>query len=145
VFRNTLQREPMLAQEVIGSLALQFRRLVRQVNNLKLRTGSERVGCYLLVLFRRQGTPYRAILPYEKNLIASEIGITRESFSRALSALQAEGVSVQDETITLRDTKHLASACGLDPLIEGPEGSLPLTDAAPRRSPRNSRSRRSHG
>jgi CRP/FNR family transcriptional regulator, transcriptional activator FtrB len=145
VFRNAVQREPVLAQEVIGSLALQFRRLVRQVKNLKLRTGTERVGCYLLVLSRRQGTPHRAILPYEKNLIASELGMTRESFSRALSALQAEGVSVQDETITIRDAKHLASACGLDPLIDGPEGSLPLTDAAPTRLPGKSRSRRSHG
>lgn len=91
VFRCAVLREPLLAQEVIGSLAGQFRRLVRQVKNLKLRTGTERVGCYLLALSNRQGTPHRAILPYEKNLIASELGMTRESFSRALSALQAEG------------------------------------------------------
>jgi CRP/FNR family transcriptional activator FtrB len=145
VFRNTLQREPLLAQQVIGSLAMQFRRLVRQLKNLKLRTGTERVGCYLLVLSRRQGTPHRAILPYEKNLIASELGMTRESFSRGLSALQAEGVTVRDETITIRDPKHLATVCGLDPLIDGPEGSLPLTEAVPTKPPGKSRSRRSHG
>jgi len=112
---------------------------------LKLRTGTERVGCYLLVLSRRQGTPHRAILPYEKNLIASELGMTRESFSRALAALQAEGVSVQDETITIADAKHLATACGLDPLIDGPEGALPLSDAVSTKLPGKSRSRRSHG
>ena len=84
VFRRAVLREPLLAQEVIGSLAGQFRRLVRQIKNLKLRTGTERVGCYLLALSQRQGTPHRAILPYEKNLIASELGMTRESFSRAL-------------------------------------------------------------
>jgi CRP/FNR family transcriptional regulator, transcriptional activator FtrB len=145
VFRNTVRREPVLAQEVIGSLAVQFRRLVRQAKNLKLRSGTDRVGCYLLVLSRRQGTPHRAILPYEKNLIASELGMTRESFSRALSALQAEGVSVQNETIRIRDAKHLATACGFDPLIDGPEGSLPLADAAPTRPARKSRSRQSHG
>jgi CRP/FNR family transcriptional activator FtrB len=145
VFRSAVQREPLLAQEVIASLAAQFRRLVRQVKNLKLRNGTERVGCYLLLLSRRQGTPHRAILPYEKNLIASELGMTRESFSRALSALQAEGVGVQDGTITIRDAKRLAAACGLDPLIDGPEGSLPISDTAPA-SPRGKpRSRRSHG
>ncbi len=145
VFRSAMLREPLLAQEVIASLAGQFRRLVRQVKNLKLRTGTDRVGCYLLVLSRRQGTPHRAILPYEKNLIASELGMTRESFSRALSALQAEGISVQDETIRIRDAKHLATACNLDPLIDGPEGSLALADAARMRPAGKSRSRRSHG
>lgn len=120
VFRQAVLREPLLAQEVIGSLAGQFRRLVRQVKNLKLRNSTERVGCYLLALSERQGTPHQAILPYEKTLIASQLGMTRESFSRALAALQADGVSVQNETITIRDTGHLAAVCGLDPLIDDP-------------------------
>jgi CRP/FNR family transcriptional activator FtrB len=145
VFLSAVQREPLLAQEVIGSLAGQIRRLVRQITNLKLRTGTERVGCYLLALSRRQGTPHRAILPYEKNLIAPELGMTRESFSRALSVLQAQGVTVQDETITIRDPKYLATANGLDPLINGLEDSLPLRDTAPTRPSRKSRTRRSHG
>ena len=120
-FRSAVLREPSLAQEVIGSLAGQFRRLVRQIKNLKLRTVNERVGCYLLAQSKRQGTPHRAVLPYEKNLIASELGMTRESFSRALGSLQAEGITVEGETITIRDGVHLAAICGLDPLIDGPE------------------------
>jgi len=144
VFRRAVLREPLLAQQLIGSLAGQFRRLVRQVKNLKLRTGTERVGSYLLALSRRQGTPRRAVLPYEKNLIASELGMTRESFSRALAALQAAGIAVQGETITIRDAKRLASASGLDPLIDDPEGASALPDAAPMRSGK-SRSRRAHG
>jgi len=145
VFRSIAQREPLLAQEVIGSLAGQFRRLVRQIKNLKLRTSTERVGCYLLALSRRQGAPHRVILPYAKNLIASELGMTRESFSRSLSALQTWGVTVQDESITIRDLKRLAAACGLDPLIDSPEGSLQQQEAVPARSPGKTRSRRSHG
>jgi len=145
VFRRAVLREPLLAQEVIGSLAGQFRRLVRQIKNLKLRTATERVGCYLLALSKRQGTPHCAILPYEKNLIASELGMTRESFSRALSALESGGITVQDEMITIRDAKHLAAACGRDPLIDGPDGSLQAQEAAPTRPPGKTRSRRSHG
>lgn len=120
-FRSAVLQEPALSQAVIGSLAGQFRRLVRQIKNLKLRTVTERVGCYLLALSKRQGTPYRAVLPYEKNLIASELGMTRESFSRALGSLQAEGITVEGDTITIRDGAHLAAICGLDPLIDGPE------------------------
>jgi CRP/FNR family transcriptional regulator, transcriptional activator FtrB len=119
VFRQAVHTEPQLAQAVIASLAGQFRRLVRQVKNLKLRTAVERVGCYLVALSKRQGTPQRAVLPYEKNLIASELGMTRESFSRALSALQAHGVTVRGDTILIRDSEGLAKACRLDPLIDG--------------------------
>ncbi|MGO8918948.1 MAG: helix-turn-helix domain-containing protein [Stellaceae bacterium] len=144
-FRRTVRQEPLLAQEVIGSLAGQFRRLVRQVKNLKLRTGTERVGCYLLALSRRQATPHRAILPYEKNLIASELGMTRESFSRTLSALQAEGIVVRGEMITITDAKRLAAACRPDPLIDGPGGASPMQQAATARPPGRPRSRRSHG
>jgi len=121
VFRQAVQTEPQLAQAVIASLAGQFRRLVRQVKNLKLRTAAERTGCYLVALSRRQGTPHRAVLPYEKNLIASELGMTRESFSRALSALRVHGVTVQGDTILIRDSNLLGRACHLDPLIDGLE------------------------
>lgn len=120
-FRAAVLREPLLAQEVIGSLAGQFRRMVRQIKNLKLRSTTERVGCYLLGLSRRQGTPQQAVLPYEKNLVASELGMTRESFSRALASLQTVGVTVQGETIAIADAARLGAACGLDPLIDGAE------------------------
>jgi CRP/FNR family transcriptional activator FtrB len=123
VFRAAVASDAVLAREVIGSLAGQFRRMVRQIKNLKLRSAPQRVGCYLLALSKRQGTPDRAVLPYEKNLIASELGITRESFSRALSALQGAGIAVQGETVSLLDPARLAAECMPDPLIDGPEAS----------------------
>jgi CRP/FNR family transcriptional activator FtrB len=143
-FRRFVACEPGFARSVIGSLSGQFRRLVRQIKNLKLRTATERVGCYLLALSKRQGTPHRAVLPYEKNLIASELGITRESFSRALSALQREGIAVQGETIAITDRARLAAACGADPLIDDPDGpspDRPLPDRSSER--RRASSRRS--
>ena len=144
VFRNAVLTEPLLAQEVIAGLAGQFRRLVRQIKNLKLRSATERVGCYLLALSARQQTPHRAILPYEKNLIASELGMTRESFSRALSVLQAEGIAVNGETITIRDAKRLAAACRPDPFIDGPEDSLQMHKSTSINPPVRTRSRRAN-
>ena len=43
-FCRAMLREPLLAQEMIGSLAGQSRRLAPQVENLKLRTRTERAG-----------------------------------------------------------------------------------------------------
>ncbi|RFB79741.1 helix-turn-helix domain-containing protein [Methylovirgula sp. 4M-Z18] len=118
-FRAAVQADPLLAHAVIGSLAQQFRRMVRQVKNLKLRSSTQRVGCYILALSRRQGTPNQVVLPYEKNLIASELGITRESFSRALSGLERSGIRVEGQTIAILDAVRLAAECVPDPLIDG--------------------------
>ena len=118
-FRAAVEADPLLAHAVIGSLAQQFRRMVRQIKNLKLRTSTQRVGCYLLALSKRQGTPDRAVLPFEKTLIASELGITRESFSRALSSLGKGGIRVDGQTIAILDARRLADECTPDPLIDG--------------------------
>jgi len=117
-FRAALQVEPVLAQAMIASLAGQFRRMVRQIKNLKLRSSTQRVGSYILALSREQESSNRVVLPYEKNLIASELGMTRESFSRALSALQNDGIRVQDDTIFIVDAERLAVVVGVDPLID---------------------------
>ncbi|MGO4558152.1 helix-turn-helix domain-containing protein [Mesorhizobium sp. 2RAF21] len=122
-FRAAVEADPLLARAVIGSLAAQFRRMVRQIKNLKLRTSTERVGCYLLALSKRQGTPDRAVLPFEKTLIASELGITRESFSRALASLGKSGIRVDGQTVEILDTSRLAAACGPDRLIDGPDAA----------------------
>jgi len=118
-FRAMLLEEPELARAVILSLSEQFRRMVRQIKNLKLRTSAERVGCYILALAQRQGGGGPVVLPYEKHLIASMLGITPESFSRALALLQKHGIAVEGERISILDREALAAACGPDPLIDG--------------------------
>jgi CRP/FNR family transcriptional regulator, transcriptional activator FtrB len=127
-FRAAVATDPKLAREVIDSLAGQFRRMVRQIKNLKLRSSTERVGCYILALSKRQGTRDRVVLPYEKNLIASELGMTRESFSRALATLEGDGIAVQGETIVILHPDRLAAECRPDPLIDGPEHELDVAD-----------------
>jgi len=130
-FRAAVLKDPALAHAMIASLAGQFRRMVRQIKNLKLRSSAQRVGCYILTLSRRQNTPHQAVLPYEKNLIASELGITRESFSRALTALQREGIEVHGDTIAIFDADRLAAACDPDPLIDPDDTLFAFTGEPP--------------
>lgn len=60
-----------------------------------------------------------AILPYEKTRIASELGMTRESFSRTLASLEKSSIKVEGQTIRIRDAARLAEECRPDPLIDG--------------------------
>ena len=127
-FRDLVASDLALANSVIGSLATQFRRMVRQIKSLKLRSAVQRIGCYLLMLSERQGTPEKAVLPYEKNLIASELGITRESFSRVLASLEKHGIRIDGQTIWIDDAERLAKECVPDPLIDGHEFGLMSRD-----------------
>jgi CRP/FNR family transcriptional regulator, transcriptional activator FtrB len=117
-FRRAVAAEPALALALVKSLSDQFRRMVRHLKSLRLRSASERVGCYLLILARRQGSPNRVTLPLEKRLIASQLGLTRESFSRALSGLKTHGVSVRDDVVEIADGDRLARASGFDPAMD---------------------------
>lgn len=119
-FRDAVDRDRQLANAVLATIAEQFRRMVRQTKNLKLRSAAERVGCYILVLSERQGTPDRAILPYEKHMIASELGMTRESFSRALKALAKAGIVVTGQEVVIHDRARLAEIALPDPMIDPP-------------------------
>jgi CRP/FNR family transcriptional activator FtrB len=114
-FREAVNSDLVLAREVIGSLAAQSRRMLRQIKTLKLRTAPQRAAWYILELARKQGSD-SVVLPREKGLIASELGISRESFSRALAALQRQGVEGRAEILTITDRRKLEAFSNPDPL-----------------------------
>lgn len=118
-----------LAIVLLGSLAGQFRRMVRQVKNLKLRASTQRVGCFLLGLAAdpRRATAIR--LPYDKHLIASELGMTRENLSRTLAQLRALGVRTRGATVFIDDPARLRAFCRPDALIDGGDAELRVRPA----------------
>jgi CRP/FNR family transcriptional activator FtrB len=120
VFRRLVAGEPALALALIGVLSDQFRAMVRQIKTLKLRPGPQRVAAYLLALSRRQGNGTHVTLPYEKGLIASQLGMTRESFSRILATLQQDIIDMTGQAIRIRDRGALEALSAPDPLIDGP-------------------------
>jgi CRP/FNR family transcriptional activator FtrB len=119
--RAAILKDPILAKRMIFGLAEEVRRMIRQIKNLKLRSTLERVGCYILALSRNNGGRRIVKFPYEKHLIASELGMTRESFSRALSTLQSEGIVVCGDQVEIVDAERLARVSGPDPLIDPDE------------------------
>ncbi|MDF2095079.1 helix-turn-helix domain-containing protein [Aquibaculum arenosum] len=123
--RRNIAAHPELALTLLASLAGQFRRMVRQVKNLKLRTTVQRVGCFLLSLAEPGDESEMTVqLPYDKQVIASQLGMTRESLSRALATLRDLGVETQNDRILLKDPVALAAYCHPDRLIDGVEKEL---------------------
>jgi CRP/FNR family transcriptional activator FtrB len=105
-FRSLVQSEPDLADAVNECLAMRCRRLALQVNDLKSRSVPQRLGRYLLSLAERIGhSDIR--LPVEKRLLASYLGTTPETLSRAFGVLRSCGVATKTRSVSLSNVPEL--------------------------------------
>ncbi len=120
-FRDAVAADHALCLAVLACQAAQFRRQIKHAKNLQLRSAEERVGCYLLKLVDNSPPGATARLPLEKRLIASQLGITRETFSRTLAAVARYGVRVDGDAVHLVDAAAARARFQLDPLIDGRE------------------------
>ncbi len=109
--RRSLRAELHLGRVVLEALAGQAAAYLEQIKHLKLRTTTQRLGCYLLTLAERAGNGGEVVLPHEKQLVASELGMKPESLSRAFAALQENGVSMVGNRIQLGDIERLRAFC----------------------------------
>ncbi|MGA3402192.1 MAG: cyclic nucleotide-binding domain-containing protein [Acetobacteraceae bacterium] len=99
-----LARDVGLANALLRAEALNFRSLVRQVQDLKLRTAAQRLGCYLLALTDDpDATTAQFRLPFDKRLLAARLGCRQENLSRAFAALRSVGVETHGSRVALHD------------------------------------------
>lgn len=125
-FRQAVASDHDFCLAVLTCQAAQFRRQIKHAKNLQLRSAEERIGCYLLRLVQdaSPGQPIR--LPLEKRLIASQLGMTRETFSRTLASVARHGLRVEGELVRLENEAAARARFPLDPLLDGPEPMIPL-------------------
>jgi CRP/FNR family transcriptional activator FtrB len=112
-----------VAQELSGC----YRGLVRAVKNQKLRGGVERLANYLVTQRIRQDLIETIVLPHEKRVLASLLGMTPENLSRAFASLAKYGVVVRGGEVTLNRPEALERLARPSPLIDN---HMPLADAA---------------
>lgn len=134
--RAIFRGDPEFAVSIVGELACAFRSMARHAKNLKLRTTRERLAGYLLKQSQLVGGTDRFVLQTEKKLVASYLGMTPENLSRALKALEQDGVTVKGQVVTISDRARLMSVCPPDSLIDGPDpepmsGGVSLPGPAP--------------
>jgi CRP-like cAMP-binding protein len=109
-----LERTPAFANRVIASLSQRLQYLVGALEDCTMRSGTERVIGYLLD--RVPGDPAGGeglvILPEKKGVIASQLSLTHEHFSRILRALAKDGlVEVAGRSVRIRDVDRLRACC----------------------------------
>jgi len=119
--RNVFRDDPAFAMSIINELAGCYRSLVRHSKGLKLRNSRERIASYFLRQSRISGNVAGFILPVEKRLLASYLGMTPENLSRAIKSLEDDGVKVDGQRVIITDRNRLEARVKPDSLIDGPD------------------------
>lgn len=116
---DLVSEEASIANLLLRSVSREFRSMVRQVRDLKLRTAAQRLGCYLLARVK-DGTADRADfrLPFDKGLLAARLGCRQENLSRAFATLRAYGVETHGARVILHDIPKLKALAVPDDLSD---------------------------
>jgi CRP-like cAMP-binding protein len=114
-FLRRLSERSGLAAKLLASLARWQRRLMAEIAELKGRSPVQRLASYLLALSVPAGDgSATATLQLTKSELASRIGITPESLSRAANRLKPVGVTSRGKVFHIADLEALRRSCGSD-------------------------------
>lgn len=126
--RRLASEEGELAMALLRSLSRDFRGLVRQIRDLKVRTTAQRLGAYLLALVPdplAEEAEFR--LPFEKGLLAARLGCRQENLSRAFATLRDLGVETRGSRVWLSDIPRLTAYSSPDYLNDPELAKTPIT------------------
>lgn len=116
--RSAMEEDAAFARSIVVELASCYRGVVRHQKNMKLRTGVERLASYLAHQHRLQGVSGKFILPIDKRILASMLGMTPENLSRAFSTLKKNGIEVDGPEIHVKSPAKLIEIARYAPLID---------------------------
>jgi CRP-like cAMP-binding protein len=102
-----MKSRPELCTAVLASTFRHLHSLIGQVEQLKARTGAQRVAEFLLELCPVDEGACAVTLPYDKILIAGRLGMKPESLSRAFARLRESGVMVRQNHAAIADVEKL--------------------------------------
>lgn len=118
--RAVFREDAAYAEKCATDLANGYRRLVKEVNNLKLRSSLERLANWLLHHARRDEANGRFVIPFDKKTLAGKLGIAPEVLSRHFATLGAHGVKVTGKAVEVTDLALLETLAQPVPIIDDP-------------------------
>jgi CRP-like cAMP-binding protein len=105
---NNLVKENLtFAKNIINMLAENVQSLMVTAEVWRLKNTKERLGWFLASV----NNSNLGKLPISKSLLASYLGMTPESLSRALKKLSEEGIELENKNIIQKTGKELCAYC----------------------------------
>jgi CRP/FNR family transcriptional activator FtrB len=119
LFRSELAQDNSLCGAVLTHVSMQLRRQMRAAKSFRMRNAEERVAAYLAGLVGVASGSAEIALTMDKSEIAAHLGMTRETFSRTLSGLAAQGLKVDGRKLRIADVAAFRARFPVDPYIDG--------------------------
>ena len=113
---DVLDGDPAMARLMLASMARRLQAKVQDIAMLSLQSASQRIIAYILGAMRDSGSDAAAHpgpsatveLPALKQVLASRLGMTPETFSRAMRTLTGQGlISVEGAVVRIPDVDAL--------------------------------------
>jgi CRP/FNR family transcriptional regulator, transcriptional activator FtrB len=121
VVRGLFGQDSAFARAIVRELASGFRDMIKQIKNQRLRTSVERLANWIMQQNLLNGGIGRFALPHDKRTLALRLGMTPESLSRNLAALNRHGVTARGRTVVIKDVAALAAFAKPSPSIDDPD------------------------
>ena len=102
-----IRDQPEIALSMVASISQHMHYLVQQVEQLKAQSGLQRVAEFLAAQTPVERGYSCFALPYDKMLIARQLGLMPESLSRAFARLRGIGVTVNASQVIVEDIAKL--------------------------------------
>ena len=110
-----VERDPKFARRIIAGLSKRLNNMICEVESYTLRSGTQRVIGYLLNHMPPGVTngDAKVTFPTKKGIIASQLNLTHEHFSRILHDLSSEGmIQVHGPLVHILDPDRLRASAG---------------------------------
>lgn len=113
--RRHALHDSQFACNLLKIITRHYKAAMQQIDSIVTKNPVERVGYYFLKQHLEQGHDSMDVaLPFQKSTIANHLGMTPETFSRALNQIKKMGIDVDQENLTLKDAYALCHFCDLD-------------------------------
>jgi CRP-like cAMP-binding protein len=109
-----IRQHPEIALAMIASTSQRLDNLIQQIEQLKAQSGLQRVAEFISSMCAVQHGSTVIVLPYDKVIIASRLGLTPEYLSRAFARLRTLGVVVNASRVMVQDVGRLRQLAGED-------------------------------
>jgi len=110
-FSRILKESPSLCLAIAKDAKDKIAALIGEIESLKAQNADQRLAGFILSLCPPGVEQCKFRLPYDKRLIAAQLGVKQETLSRAFAKLRDHGVRTETRDILVESVSRLAAQC----------------------------------
>jgi CRP/FNR family transcriptional activator FtrB len=118
--RQLFYADAAFARALALELAQTYRGIMKELKNQKLRSTIERLANFLLTHYEQSGAKGSFMLPFEKKVLASRLGMAPEVLSRSFMALVPHRIRVCGAAVEVHDVEALRNLAKPSSTIDDP-------------------------